>query len=219
MSVAHVTLALVALAGSPAPLADPASASEAPAVRARPLLDYTIERTPERRARGEYLVEGLLQCFVCHSELDWSAPGAPPKPGRKGAGKIVREDANRRLVAPNITPDEVTGAGTWTDDMFARAIREGIGHDGRPLSPGMWYGSFRALADRALAAVIVYVRSIPAGQNKLPPTILSAGEREELAHMAGPLTGQVTGPDPADPLARGRYLVHLADCEGCHTSW
>jgi mono/diheme cytochrome c family protein len=210
---------LAAIAGSADVAADSAATPGAPAVRARPLLDYTLERTPERRARGEYLVEGLLQCFVCHSELDWSAPGAPPKPGRKGGGKILREDADRRLVAPNITPDVDTGAGKWTDDMFARAIREGIGHDGRALSPHMWYGGFRALADEDLAAVIVYVRSIPAVRNALPPTILSAGEREEVAHMPRPLTEKVTGPDPADPLARGRYLVHLANCEGCHTSW
>jgi hypothetical protein len=214
-------IAILATMGcSAAVVADPAAATEPPpAMRARALLEYTIERTPERRMRGEYLVEGLLQCFVCHSELDWNAPGAPPRPGRKGAGKIVREDANRRLVAPNITPDAETGAGTWTDDMFARAIREGIGHDGRPLSPGMWYMSFRALADEDLAAVIVYLRSIPAVQYRLPPTILSAGEREEIAHMAGALTDKVVGPDSTDPLARGRYLIHLADCEGCHTSW
>jgi hypothetical protein len=70
----------------------------------------------------------------------------------------------RRIVAPNITPDRETGAGNWTDDMLARAIREGIGHDDRALFPGMWYESFAMLSYEDLAAVIVYLRSIPAAR-------------------------------------------------------
>ena len=42
--------------------------------RARPLTDRTFEVTSGRVARGQYLTEHLLQCFVCHSERDWDAP-------------------------------------------------------------------------------------------------------------------------------------------------
>src|SRR5579885_259725 len=31
-----------------------------------------IPKTPERRARGKYLVEGLLQCPFCHSDYDFT---------------------------------------------------------------------------------------------------------------------------------------------------
>jgi mono/diheme cytochrome c family protein len=196
-----------------------ADATGTPRVNARPLRDYTLERTPQRLARGEYLAEGLLQCFVCHSERDWNAPGAPPVAGRKGAGKVFRDDGKSRLVAPNITPDRETGAGGWTDDMLARAIREGVGHDGRALHPQMWYSSFRALSDEDLASVIVYLRSIPPVRNALAPTRLTPDELASIASEPEPLLDSVQGPDPADALARGRYLVHVADCEGCHTSW
>ena len=35
----------------------------------RPLTDVTFERTSARLKRGEYLAEGVLQCFVCHTDL------------------------------------------------------------------------------------------------------------------------------------------------------
>jgi hypothetical protein len=62
-------------------------------------------------------------------------------------------DLPGRIVAPNLTPDKETGAGTWTDDMFTRALREGIGHDGRALFPLMPYVNFRKLSDEDVAPV------------------------------------------------------------------
>ena len=134
---------------------------------------YTVRKTPgpnevsrpvnfnptvARLERGRYLVEGPAHCFQCHSEVDWQNPGAQPKVGRKGAGTTFVEDGMDWLVAPNITPDKETGAGTWTDAQFARAIREGIGHDGRRLFPMMPYMNFREMSDEDLASVVVYIR-------------------------------------------------------------
>jgi mono/diheme cytochrome c family protein len=196
-----------------------AAAAEPNYPRARALTDRTFERTPARVERGRYLTEHLLQCFVCHSERDWDAPGAPPKAGRKGAGTIMSEREGRRIVAPNLTPDVATGAGGWTDDMLARAIREGIGHDGRALFWGMWYRSFAGLADEDLAAVVVYLRTLPPVRNPLPPTLLPAEEAAQNAMNPRPITAPVEGPAPGDTLALGRYLVGVADCTGCHTGW
>jgi mono/diheme cytochrome c family protein len=187
--------------------------------RARPLTDRTFEVTSARLERGRYLADNLLQCFICHTERDWSQPGAPPFAARKGSGALVSHRGDRWVVAPNITPDVETGAGSWTDDMLARAIREGIGHDGRALFWGMWYQSFSALSDEDLAAVVVYLRSIPPVRHVLPRTVLPPDEALENARNPRPITAQVSGPAPGDKLARGRYLIRLADCEGCHTSW
>jgi len=46
--------------------------------------------------------------------------------------------------------------------MLARAIREGIGHDGRVLDPYMPYEWYHVLSDEDLASIIVYLRSLPA---------------------------------------------------------
>jgi mono/diheme cytochrome c family protein len=193
--------------------------SAIPVPAARPLDDRRYEHSPEREARGGYLVNGALQCFICHSERDWSQPGAPPVAGREGAGVVMRDDGEKRLVAANLTPDEQTGIGRFTDDMLARAIREGIGHDGRALHPQMWYGSFRVLSDEDLAAVIVYLRSRPPVHNPLPPTRLDDDEMRRAAGRPRPITAPIPDPPQVTPLERGRYLVAMADCVGCHTSW
>ena len=201
------------------PVAGAAEPAEPDYPRARPLTDRTFEPSSARLQRGRYLTEHLLQCFVCHSERDWDAPGAPPIAGRKGAGVVMSERGERRIVAPNLTSDPETGAGRWTDDMLARAIREGIGHDGRALYWGMWYRSFAGLSDEDLAAVVVYLRTLPPVRNALPATVLPPDELAANARSPKPITAPVTGPAPGDTKALGRYLLGVADCAGCHTAW
>ena len=122
-------------------------------LKARPLIPRKFVRTPERLVRGSYLVNGVALCFSCHDPLDFSKPGWPPVLGKEGSGY---DWGIFGQVAPNITPDLETGAGSWTDDMLARAIREGVAHDGHFLNPAvMPYEFYRAMSDEDLASVIV----------------------------------------------------------------
>ena len=159
----------------------PASLSKASpndSFRVRPLTNIKYERTAQRLKQGEYLANSILMCFTCHSPRNWEAPGSPPFDDKKGSGgTIVYQDSTNRMIAPNITPDMETGAGSWTDDMFARAIREGVGHDGRALSGAMPYFFFKNLSDEDLASVIVYLRSLPPVHNPVPPTVIPAEDR------------------------------------------
>jgi len=99
--------------------------------------EFRAEPSPEHLERGRYLVEGAAHCFMCHGEQDYAHASSLPLPGRKGVGKALQGElydgvfSPEGLVCPNITPDKETGAGTWTDAQFERAIRHGIGHDGR----------------------------------------------------------------------------------------
>jgi mono/diheme cytochrome c family protein len=175
-----------------------------------------FERTQARLERGRYIVEGPAHCFECHSEVDWEKPGGQPKPGKKGAGVEFARYGMTWLVAPNITPDPETGAGNWSDEQLARAIREGIGHDGRRLFPIMPYEHFREMSDEDLASVIVYLRSIEPVFNSLPTTIVPEEMKGGLpAHQ--PITKPVLQPDMSNPIARGKYLVRVASCGSCHT--
>src|SRR5690349_8378713 len=82
--------------------------------KARPLTSRKFESTPQRLQRGHYLVVGLAGCAECHSQHDWSAHGAPIVPGTEGSGQWLNmPDLPGRVVAPNLTPDRETGAGTW----------------------------------------------------------------------------------------------------------
>lgn len=176
----------------------------------------TFEPTTARFERGRYLVEGVGHCFQCHSDVDWETPGAQPKPGKKGGGSVFQEEGMSWLVAPNITPDAETGAGKWTDEQFARAIREGIGHDGRRLFPMMPYMLFRDMSDEDLASVVVYLRSLNPVRNEVPETTLPDPVKGMLPPHQ-PITASVAGPDMSNPVERGKYMVTLGNCVSCHT--
>lgn len=186
--------------------------------RSRPLTNRKFQPTPERLARGIYLANGVMGCIFCHSEHDFQAPGEPPVAAMLGAGQVFPEkNLPGLVVAPNLTPDAETGAGTWTDDQFARAIREGIGHDGRTLFPLMPYEEFRAMSDEDLASIVVYLRSLPPVRHPLGKTDIIFPVKYLIRNAPEPLLSAVPPPDLTTPVKRGEYLVRMASCEGCHT--
>ena len=183
--------------------------------RKRAVTNRQFERTPERVARGRYLTQGLLGCVTCHSPKNWNVHGAPSVAGMDLAGQVLPlPDFPGSLTAPNITPDRETGGGSWTDDEFARAIREGIGHDGRTIFPMMPYTGYKALSDEDLASVVVYLRSLPAVRNSLPPAQVNFPVNYLVRAAPQPVTEAVHGPDSKDRVATGKYLAKLG-C-GCH---
>lgn len=185
--------------------------------RTRSLTSRTFEATPARLERGKYLANSI-GCLYCHSPHDWTKRDDPTLPGMEGAGQqLPYTDLPGKIFAPNLTPDKETGAGAWSDDMLARAIREGIGHDGRALFPIMPYPHYRHLPDEDLASIIVFLRSLPPVRNALPKTEIIFPVKYLIRNVPAPITSQVTAPDLSDPVKRGRYLVNLIGCADCHT--
>ncbi len=187
--------------------------------RARPVTARKFKSTPQRLARGEYLVRNVTDCMGCHSEHDWTAHDAPILPKTLGAGQdmSVLKGLPGKVYAPNITPDTETGAGSWSDDQLARAIREGVGHDGRALFPFMPYLGFRHMSDEDLASVIVYLRSLPPVHKQRPTTELVFPVSYLIRNVPEPLDAPVPEPDVSTPAKRGEYLVTIAGCADCHT--
>jgi mono/diheme cytochrome c family protein len=187
--------------------------------RSRGLTGGTFLRTPERLARGIYLVESVDACMECHSPHDWTQHDSPILPGMKGAGQdfSMLKGLPGHIVAPNLTPDLETGSGTWSDDALARAIREGIGHDGRGLFPLMPYQHFRELPDEDLASIVVYLRSLPPVHNSLPKTEVMFPVNHLMLSAPEPVLNPVPRPDLTDRVKRGKFLVNAAACADCHT--
>jgi mono/diheme cytochrome c family protein len=186
--------------------------------KARPLTSRRFEATPQRLERGRYIASSLSGCLFCHSSADWSKHGSPLFPGTEGAGEIEPFGGlPGRIVAPNLTPDQQTGAGNWTDDQLARSIREGTGHDGRALFPMMPYPHFKNMSDEDLASVVVYLRSLPPIHNELPPTEIIFPVKYLIRSAPEPIEGSVSRPDPSDRVKWGEYLVTLAGCSDCHS--
>jgi mono/diheme cytochrome c family protein len=161
-------------------------------------------------ARGRYLVEGIAGCGNCHT------PNGPTGKvaGMNLAGGLVEENKAFRAVASNITPDRETGIGAWTDAEIGRAIREGISRDGRVMGPPMPFELYRALSDDDLAAIIAYIRTVPAVRN-------APGKSEyriPLSPSYGPTVENVPSPPRTDPVAYGAYLAGpVGHCVECHT--
>lgn len=186
--------------------------------RARPTTAKKFDSTPERVARGKYIFTALSACQVCHSQHDYTKHGHPVIPGTEGAGQVIPfRGLPGRVVAPNLTPDMETGSGSWTDDQLARAIREGIGHDGRTLFPLMPYGEYRALSDEDIASLVVYLRTLPPVHHELPKTEIDFPVKYLIRSAPQPITTPVAAPDKNDPAKYSAYLVKVGGCYFCHT--
>ena len=188
-----------------------------PKARAAP--DFRATASPEAVERGRYLAHHVLGCVPCHSPIDEERPGDFIVEGGLLSGRefpVVPEMLSGKLVAGNLTPDRDTGLGAWTDGEIARAIREGVSRDGRPLFPMMNYGQFRHLTDEDTLAVIAYLRSVPPIRNSLPPSAIDFPVSMFVRLAPRPLeTSPPSWPD--EPAARGKLLLKVMGCADCHT--
>ena len=81
--------------------------------------------------RGGYLVEALGHCGECHTSRNWI--GGLDR-GRWLAGS---HDGPPDETAPNLTPDEATGIGPWSEADIADTLEFGMNPDGEPLGNSM----------------------------------------------------------------------------------
>ncbi len=186
--------------------------------RARPLSDRRFDATPARLERGRYMVTtGRVPCLLCHSPMDATGGGLRPVAGKELSGRDWTVEGMPFLRAPNLTPDPETGIGNYTDDQIARAVREGISHDGRTLFPIMPYQKFHAMTDEDLASIVVYLRSLQPVRNRLTPTAVPFPLNRLINGEPQPIEGPVTA-DLSTPEKRGEYNVRMAACADCHST-
>ncbi|MFW0757554.1 molybdopterin cofactor-binding domain-containing protein [Pseudomonas sp. H11T01] len=159
------------------------------------------------------LLAAVGDCAVCHT-----APG-----GVTNAGGLAMETPFGTLYSSNITPDVKTGIGSWSYPAFERAMRDGIGRDGRNLYPAFPYTAFRNINDADMQALYAYLMSQtpvsqPAKANamRFPFNLrpLMAGWNA-LYLRRGEITVQ---PERSEQWNRGAYLVNgLGHCAACHS--
>ena len=185
----------------------------------RPATAEKIEATPERVARGRYLVQNVAICFDCHSERTY-AYALPFKPGREGVGGFVwdrRIGFPGTLAAANLTPDPETGLGKWTDGEIIRAMREGVDREGNALFPIMPYGHYRSMSDEDAKSIVAYLRTLKPQRYERPEKSLDVPLNFIEKFIPKPVEAPVPAPDRSDTVAYGRYLATIAACAECHT--
>jgi mono/diheme cytochrome c family protein len=212
---AGVAFALVGLAG----IAVGGLAIKRPAQR--PPSTETVERTPERLARGTYLVEHVSHCLGCHSGLDVDRFGLPPRAGQIGQGGVTFDEkfgVPGVVSARNITPDPEFGLGKWTDGEILRAFREGVDRNGDALFPMMPYANYHAMSDEDAQSVVVYLRALAPVHHEVPKKRIAFPVNLLVKSAPKPIDAPIETPsDDRDHLAYGKYLVTIASCRHCHT--
>ena len=161
---------------------------------------------------GEALT-GIGACEVCHT-----APNGAPF-----AGGLPLPTPFGTIYSTNITPDVVTGIGSWSEEAFQRAMRVGIDRNGRHLYPAFPYDHFTRATDEDIRAIYAHLMTLdpvtqepPANDLPFPFNIrmlmagwnllfLEAGEYEFDDQMD-------------DEWNRGAYLAEgLGHCGACHS--
>ena len=139
-------------------------------------------------ARGEYLVE-LLGCGSCHT--DGALIGRPDM-HRALAGSRIGiaytspfENPNPGIVfPPNITPDDETGIGRWSDQQIADAVRAGLGrHAGRRIMVMPWQ-AYARISEEDAWAIVGYLRSLDPVRHRVPEDVSPGSPtREDYVHF------------------------------------
>ena len=107
--------------------------------------------------RGNYLAR-MSGCRDCHS--------LSHTPGTSAGhhyfeGGMVPLGGGASFFAPNLTPDAGTGLGAWSDAEIIRAVRSGIAHDGRHLSPIMpAVIAYHDMTDQDASDLVRFLRSL-----------------------------------------------------------
>jgi mono/diheme cytochrome c family protein len=127
------------------------------------LLPRAHAETPAER--GKYLAV-LGGCNDCHTPGFFL--GAPDAAKYLGGSDVGFEIPGLGVFpGRNITPDKDTGIGNWTDEQIATALTTGKRPDGRQLAPIMPYPSLVNLTKEDVAALVAFLRSIPAVKNQV----------------------------------------------------
>jgi mono/diheme cytochrome c family protein len=178
--------------------------------------DVRIQATPERLARGEYLVENVAGCVVCHAEREWTQYSAPVIASTKGQGgqRFGFGAEPFVLYAKNITP---AGLADWTDGELLRAITMGVSRDGTPLFPLMPYLRYGRMARDDVEAIVAYLRTMPAVPAQPVPARTLAFPLPLIVRTMPTTPSHRPVPAAADRVAYGEYLVNAAVCADCHT--
>jgi hypothetical protein len=149
-----------------------------------------------RVERGAYLVR-TMGCHDCHTP--WTAGPKGPAPDMtraltghpadlvmppppvlpKGPWTWIASGTNTAFAGPwgvsftaNLTPDQETGLGLWTPEMFMATMRTGRHQGkGRPLLPPMPYPVVANLTDEDIRSLFAYLQSLPPVKNRVPAPI------------------------------------------------
>jgi len=160
--------------------------------------------------RGSYLVNTIMTCGNCHTPKGPNGDIAD----KAFSGGLSWDEPPFKVTAANITPDNDTGIGTWSDADIKKLLRTGLRPTGVPIASVMPTGFYDIITDSDLDAIVAYLRTLKPIKNKVPdpiykiaapPQIFPGGEQPYTQTMLD------------DKSKRGFYLATIGHCMECHT--
>jgi len=171
----------------------------------------TISADSTSIARGRHLATAVNQCLNCH--------------GDNLAGKVfVDNPVMGRIYSANLTRGKGGISGEYSDLDYVRAIRHGVGRDGKLLL-AMPVDAFFHMSEADLASVIAYLKTIPAVDAVVPPKKVGPLARALYLGTDFPLIpGEKLPHDQPRPAEvprgvtseYGGYLATIGGCKSCH---
>jgi mono/diheme cytochrome c family protein len=147
--------------------------------------------------RGKYLVT-VAACGDCHTPMKAGPNGPEPDLSRQLSGhpaELKMTDApkltepwmyagavtNTAFAGPwgvsyaiNLTPDNETGIGLWSEQVFVNALKTGRHMGvGRPIMPPMPWQHYSQMTDEDLKAIYAYLKSIEPRHNQVPEAVVA----------------------------------------------
>ena len=139
-----------------------------PAPMLKPSIENNVRPSESDTVKyGEYLIT-MANCIDCHTR---PTPQGPDM-SRMYAGGFTFNLPSNKVTTANITPDSVTGIGSWTADMFVERFRHNSGeeymnHDPADMNTIMPWGLLGKMEEKDLRAIYAYLRTIPPISNKI----------------------------------------------------
>jgi mono/diheme cytochrome c family protein len=119
--------------------------------------------------RGEYLVHAEM-CGLCHTQIDRTGIYRGDDFYLAGGMRVVAYP-HGVFVSRNLTSDDATGIGRWTEPQIANALRNGRAPD-RLLN--MWcmpWFYFNHLTEDDATAIARYLKDLRPVHNRIPPAL------------------------------------------------
>jgi len=117
---------------------------------------------------GEYVCLYRVECYTCHSKDFTTDDFIYPEKSKGffGGGNEFKMPDGSKISSANLTMDEETGIGRWTEEEFVKAVKTGILPYGQPgVRPPM--KPYSDLSDGEAKAIFAYLKTIPKIHNKV----------------------------------------------------
>jgi mono/diheme cytochrome c family protein len=158
-------------------------------------------------------------CLACHKAPE----GAPGSDRGLPAGGTPFPTPVGTFYPQNLTPDDETGLGRWSEADFVNAMRLGISPRGTHYFPAFPYASYRSMTMADLLDLRAYLTSLPAvkspSRETTVPTVALARRGVGLWKRVAfrqPTFSPEPGRTPS--WTRGAYLANApGHCGECHT--